>query len=176
MKKTYCRGVSAWLAVVLFLSFTGCVSVPSEPKAEAVPVPGGPVELNRGQIITAGLVQAANTLRSGARLRPFAAVYSSLGGLRPVHLNDGARQMSDSDVNLLLRSIRTLSSSGDVRAFAVYMLAEDRDGQRWLIVHYEDRRQGATLSQYPAQPPADVEDWKPVLVEPAKPVVFSPEY
>jgi hypothetical protein len=172
---------STMMALGVLLLLEGCVSVPaeapeedngrrSEPTSEAAPVEA--IAMDREEIIAAGLAQAIEAFRADTPLRPYAAVYSSLGGLRPVHLNDEERQASDSDTDLLLASIRTLSDNIDLQAFAVFGLAMDTQGQRWFVVHYETRQGEAQLRQYPVPPPADVSDWKPAIVEPSQAVIF----
>lgn len=124
------------------------------------------------QIVGAGLAEARNAFQERRILRPYAAIYSSAGGLRPVQLNDNERQASDSDVNLLMESIRALSDNPDLEAFAVFGLVEDLQGKRWFAVHYESRNGQAELRQYPLPPPDDLETWIPARVEDSAPVVF----
>lgn len=190
-------GLAAALLAMLLLG--GCVSVPPQapedrtrqpqtpaerprqPEADRVeppvvppraPVDSEPVVIGKEEIIAAGLARAVEAFRDGVVLRPYAAVYSDLGGLRPVRLNDKARQASDSDTALLLESIRTLSSNPDVKGFAVFGLAEDQQGERWFVVHYENRAGEAQLRQYPLPPPADPAAWQPAVVERTQPVIF----
>ena len=177
----------AILAMGLAFLLAGCVSVPSEPEPAATPTvrpdnareqPGVKVEepapavIGREEIISAGLAQAHAVLLDGGRLRPYARVYSELGGLRPVTLNDSVRQAPESDIDGLLASIRTLSSDSDLKAFAIFGLAEDREGRRWLVVHFENRQGDAQLRQYPVPPPSDGTTWQPAIMEPTKSVIF----
>lgn len=124
------------------------------------------------QMIDAGLAKAVEAFGAGERLRPYAAVYSSLVGIRPVRLNDNDRQASDSDTDLLLESIRALSSGSDLEAFAVFGLAMDTEGRRWFVVHYESRAGTAEMRQYPVPPPQSVDAWSPALVESVRPVIY----
>lgn len=155
----------------LFAALPGCVSVPAE-RAAADANERERVQMTRQQIITAGLAQGREQLRGPTPLRPFAAVYSTLGGLRPVKFNDKDRQVSDSDSALLLESIRALSKGSDLQAFAVYGVAQDTAGQRWFVVHFEERGGRAELRQYPLPAPDDISQWQPIAVEEVQPAVF----
>lgn len=167
--------VLAALAALMIL-LQGCGSTPDQPRpagAEPVQERAAPAaQVGPQQMIEAGLERAAEAFARGERLRPYAAVYSELGGVRPVRLNDQARQASDSDIELLLSSIRALSAGPDLEAFAVFGLAVDDTGKRWFVVHYESREGGAQMRQYPVPPPANAADWDPVSVEPVRPAVF----
>lgn len=166
-------------AVLLVVFLQGCGSTGPQPsrdqpaavtQGESV-ANGASLPASHHALIEAGLAQAAAAFQAGQRLRPYAAVYSDLAGIRPVRLNDKDRQASDSDTDLLLESIRALSDSTDLQAFAVFGLAQDQQRQRWFVVHYENRQGSAQLRQYPL-PPAPVDRWEPVLVEAVRPIIF----
>ncbi|MAL98401.1 MAG: hypothetical protein CL583_08110 [Alteromonadaceae bacterium] len=167
--------ISARALALLLCSFAllpGCVTV-SDEQLSAASAADEEVRMTREQIITAGLAQGREQLRGPAPLRPFATVYSTVGGLRPVKFNAKDRQVSDSDSSLLLESIQALSKSNDLQAFAVYGVAEDTEGQRWFVVHFEERSGTAQLRQYPLPAPKDVTRWHPVTVEEVQSVVFT---
>lgn len=163
-----------FLGITVALSVVGCASGPD--KAASVQsesqAGGNMISPEQRAVIAAGLAQAVEAHQARRPVRPYAAVYSDLGGVRPVRLNDKDRQASDSDTDLLLASIHALSGNPDLKAFAVFGLAADSEGQRWFVVHYETREGKAQLRQYPVPPPTEVEAWKPVTVEPSRPVIF----
>lgn len=176
-------GSTAVLTFTFTLALAGCVTAPPDkperPAAKTEDAPEAvqdsapkPMADIKEEMIGAGLVEAIDAYRAGRSLRPYAAVYSSLGGIRPVQLNDKDRQASDSDVDLLLQSILALSDNPDLQAFALFGLAEDQEGRRWFVVHYESRQGKAQLRQYPLPPPAEAGSWTPIRVESSDRVIF----